>query len=466
MTTPPTPTRRTLLAGLGAGAALLPSFAGVRADAAAVGGYKALVCVFLFGGWDSHDLLLPFDEPSHQTFMSLRQALAPEATRGRSVILPLTPSNQEVFGSRRFALPPEMPELHRLFQSGRAGIVANVGPLVRPLDRADWQAGVADLPPRLFSHNDQQSVWQANAPEGAQHGWGGLFADAALMSGANSAARAFTTVTTSGDSLFLSGALTTPFSVAEGGASQIDVLKRADRRRAWTGEDGEAIYQRLRRHFSAADFQSNHLIARDVASIMGRALENNEAYEAALESPPALGAAFPATPLGEQLRTIAETIAVRSRLGVGRQVFFAGSGGFDTHSDQVQTLPALLSQLDAAIAAFQAAMDYLGEAQDVTLFTASDFGRTFAVNGDGTDHGWGAHHLVVGGAVRGGEIHGAPPEVGFGHAQDAGSGRSIPTLSVDQYAAPLGRWFGLSDPEVNAALPNLSNFEAGPDFLA
>ncbi|XBQ16000.1 MAG: DUF1501 domain-containing protein [Oceanicaulis sp.] len=458
------PTRRTLLAGLGAGAALLPSFAGVRAEAAQVGGYKALVCVFLFGGMDGHDVLIPYDQPSYDSFANLRSAIAPEATRGRSVLLPLAPRNGAQFGARQFALPPELGGIKQMFDTGRASVVANVGPLVRPTDRRQYQDRAVDLPPRLFSHNDQQSVWQANAPEGARFGWGGLFADAALASGANPGANAFTTVSTSGDSLFLTGERTAPFNLGSRGPTQIRELRDAERRRD-RSDANEQAYQRLRRHFSAADYRGNNLIARDVAAIMGTSLESNEAFLEAVAQPPVLGTDFPASRLGGQLRVIAETIAIRARLGVGRQVFFAATGGYDTHSNQVQSMPALLAELDAAITAFQSSMEYLGADRDVTLFTGSDFGRTFAINGDGTDHGWGGHHFVVGGAVNGGNIFGDPPPPGFDHAWDAGRGRLIPGLSVDQYAASLGSWFGLSGPELEAALPNLRNFDAPPPIM-
>ena len=456
-------TRRSLMAGLGAGAALAPGFAGLPAHAASVGGYKALVCVFLFGGMDNHDVLIPYDQSAYDVFRNSRQGVAPEDSRARSVLLELSPRNADRFGSRRFALPPELAGLKRLFDTGRAGIVANVGPLIRPTTRADWEDRLR-LPPRLFSHNDQQSVWQANAPEGARFGWGGLFADAALASGANPNAEAFTTISTTGDNLFLTGERTAPYTLGRRGPEQVRVLADADRRRRWKDEY-EAIYQRLRRHFSAEEFRSDNLLARDVAAVMGRSLASNEAYQAAVETPPSLGAAFPQSRLGRQLEIIAETIAVRSRLGVGRQVFFAGTDGFDTHSGQAGKMPELLADIDASVSAFQTAMDVIGESRDVTLFTASDFGRTFAVNGDGTDHGWGGHHFVVGGAVAGGEIHGDPPPPGFDHAWDAGGGRLIPSISVDQYAAELGRWFGLSRGELNAALPNLANFDAGPGLL-
>ncbi len=454
----PTLSRRSLLAALGAGTTMLPTFMGAKAHGADVSGYKALVCVFLFGGMDSHELLIPYDTPSHDIFTQFRQGVAPAESRTRAALLNLAPRNAAQFGTREFAMPPEMPRVKSLFDQGRANIVANVGPLVRPTSRSAYESRTADLPPRLFSHNDQQAVWQANAPEGAQLGWGGLFADAALASGANAGGEAFTAISTIGDNLFLTGREALAFSMGDGGPSSVRLYERAENRRD-RNEEAEAYYNRLRRHFTAQDFNGSNVIAGDAAAIMRASLENNETIQQALEAPPSLGVTFPESWLGFQLRTIAETISVRSRLGMGRQVFFAGMGGFDTHSGQAQSLPALLGQIDEALAAFQGAMDYLGESRDVTLFTASDFGRTFAVNGDGTDHGWGGHHIVMGGDVDGGNIIGNPPPPGFDHAWDANSGRLIPEISVDQYASRLGAWFGLSDSELNTAFPNLGNFD-------
>ncbi len=457
----PTLSRRSLLAALGAGATVLPTFMGGRANAADTGGYKALVCIFLFGGMDSHELLIPFDQASLDTYTQLRQGIAPAGSRTREALLALNPSNAAEFGSRAFALPPEMAGLRTLFDQGRANIVANVGPLIRPVSRTAFENRSANLPPRLFSHNDQQAVWQANAPEGARFGWGGLLADAALASGANPNAEAFSAISTSGDNLFLTGARTQAYSLGSSGPTEVSLYRRAANRRDRNAE-AEALYLRLRRHFAASEFNGTSLIGADIANTMSTSLDNNAALKSALESLPTIGATFPASRLGGQLQRVAETIAVRSTLGVGRQVFFVGTGGFDTHSGQAQSLPALMTDLDASMTAFQGAMDYLGEDRNVTLFTASDFGRTFAVNGDGTDHGWGGHQIVVGGALDGGRIVGNPPPPGFDHAQDAGSGRLIPDLSVDQYAASLGRWFGLGDSELDAAFPNLRNFAGIP----
>ncbi|MEL6688045.1 MAG: DUF1501 domain-containing protein, partial [Pseudomonadota bacterium] len=170
-------------------------------------------------------------------------------------------------------------------------------------------------------------------------------------------------------------------------------------------------------------------------------------------------ASFPVTPLGAQLKAVAETINIRDRLFASRQVFFVGLGGFDTHDAQARALPQLLSQIDGALAAFQTAMEALGLSRDVTLFTASDFGRTLSVNGDGTDHGWGGHQIVLGGAVKGGDIYGSLPPPTLGHAADSGGGRLIPSVAVDRYAAELGRWFGLTEAELSSALPGLGNFD-------
>jgi uncharacterized protein (DUF1501 family) len=457
--------RRALLAGLGAGAVTLPTLMGARVNAADVSGYKALVCVFLFGGIDTHELLIPFDQPNHDIYTDIRQGIAPDGSRTQSALLALNPTNGAAFGSRAFALPPEMAGVKSLFDQGKASVVANVGPLIRPVTRAAYRNRSADLPPRLFSHNDQQAVWQANAPEGAQLGWGGLFADAVLSSGANPGGEAFTSISMASDNLFLTGLNSRAYSLRNSRPEEVRLYRDASRRRD-RSDEAAALYDRFQRHFSASDYNGNSLIARDVANVMSSSLVNNATLQEALASPPALGVTFPDTRLGRQLQTIAETIQVRSRLGVGRQIFFAAMGGFDTHSSQAQSLPGRLTQIDQAISAFQAAMEYAGDERNVTLFTASDFGRTFAVNGDGTDHGWGSHHIVVGDALAGGQIVGNPPAPGFDHEWDAGSGRLIPQIAVDQYAASLGEWFGLGPAELEAALPNLRNFDPLPSLFA
>lgn len=444
------------LIGASALGGLGTALTGMSARAADVSGYKAMVCVFLLGGMDSHDMVIPYDQASYNDYAAIRTQLIGQYAGGRdrANLRPLSALNPGAHNGREFALPPEMPGLHALFESGNAAIVGNVGPLIYPMDRADWE-GNALTPKRLFSHNDQQATWMSSQPEGAQYGWGGLMADAVLRAGANTS-DAYTAVTSLGNELFLTGELARPYQVSVNETPSIDLLDfYASQQQSDWGATG---YNTLRSHFSAADFNGTHLIGRDIADAMQTTLEANETFALARDSAPPLATIFPDNNIGRQLQAVAETIAIRNSLSVDRQVFFAGTGGYDTHSAQANSMPVLLGQLDGAISAFHAAMVELGMDQDVTLFTASDFGRTLSINGDGTDHGWGSHHVVVGGGTVGQTIHGFIPPPSFGHDWDAGRGRLIPSVSVEQFAAPLGRWFGLNDLELAQALPNLGNF--------
>ncbi len=463
--------RRAFLQGVGASAlsastlaSLGTALSGFQAHAADVSGYKALVCVFFLGGLDTHDTLIPYDQTSYDRYAEIRAALLGQyqampggSTRARDRLLALNPDNVADFGGRQFALTEELEGLHALFESGNAAIVGNVGPLIEPLTRAEWEAETALTPKRLFSHNDQQSTWMSSAPEGAMYGWGGRFADAVLAANANGQTD-FTTITSLGNELFLTGENSRPYQVGLQGVTEVQALNffEAGRNTA----EGEALYQLVRDHFEAMAFSSSNLIERDIANFARNALETNELFNDALASAPPLSGLFPSSFLGQQLRAVAETIAIRNVLLMNRQVFFVALGGFDTHSRQATDLPALQREFNDAIVSFHAVMDQLGVGQDVTLFTASDFGRTLFINGDGTDHGWGSHHFVIGRAVQGRRIYGDVPVADFNHDQDAGGGRLIPTVSVEQFAEPLGRWFGLSDAEINIALPNLSNFGA------
>lgn len=427
------------------------ALSGFKAHAADTSGYKALVCVFLTGGMDNYDTIIPYDTASYDRWATIRQTMLPgfSTSRTRSNLLPLSPTNADSFPGREFALPPEMSGIGGLFESGRAAIVGNVGPLIQSVDRASFLGQTAMVPPRLFSHNDQQSVWMANSPEGAQFGWGGLFADAASS---GNGAPEFTSMTTGEFDLFGTGQAVSPFQFQLNGSTDIQFLTEFGAER-----NG---FARLVEHFRGRNSSGANLLERDIADKLRDSYDSNNRFAAAIQSASALTTAFPETGLGDQLQAVARAIAARSSLSASRQVFIVEHGGFDTHSEQARNIPELQSTLDSAVVAFSQAMDELGVGSDVTLFTASDFGRSLAVNGDGTDHGWGGHHFVVGGAVQGHQIYGDLPIADFGHSLDAGGGRLIPTVSVDQYAAPLGRWFGLTTGELSSALPNLVNFPA------
>ncbi|MEM9529705.1 MAG: DUF1501 domain-containing protein [Pseudomonadota bacterium] len=440
-----------------------------RSYAADTDGYRALVCVFLLGGMDNHDTLIPFDMASYSDYAAVRGDLLSQytfinggSTRELSRLLPLTTSGS--FGGREFALPEELAGIKGLYDAGHVAIVGNVGPLIEPVTRDAFLNETARVPRRLFSHNDQQSTWYASAPEGAQFGWGGRFMDVLLDAGANALRPEFSALTTGGNELFITGSAAVPYQVGVRGAAQLQALQALE---ADLGSPaGDLRVQLLRDHVSATGVDLPELIGQDYAQASASALATNELYDQALANAEPLTTLFPGGNLGGQLQAVANTIAARASLGVNRQVFFVGLGGFDTHSNQVQQLPALQRELDAGIVAFFNAMQELDVADDVTLFTASDFGRTLAVNGDGTDHGWASHHLVVGEAVNGGNIYGDIPPSRLGHALDAGGGRLIPTLSVEQYAARLGGWFGLNGDELAAALPNLAQQgNTAPGFI-
>ena len=392
--------RRSAVRMLGVGAIAGTAITGApgvfTTHAADTSDYRALVCVFLFGGMDSHDVVLPFDAGEYASWRNIRRSFV-----------------------------------------ARQGVSRDLASL---------------LSLRHFSHNDQQIIWQAGAPEGAQFGWGGLFADAVLASGGNSNRPQFTTITTEDVGPFLTGRTAAPFRIGTEGAAQVKILEE------FADETDPAFVSAVRDQLAAAQFAGTNVTERDLAAKFAGGLETNEFYAQALAGSNPSFAGFGNGPLSAQLRAVANTIAVRGALSASRQIFFVGIGGFDTHSAQAVDLPNLLRELDTGVAAFHSAMVSLGLSQEVTLFTASDFGRTLAVNGDGTDHGWGSHHFVVGGAVRGGDVYGEVPPATIGHAQEVGGGRLIPSLAVAQYAAQLGSWFGLNDAEINSALPNLGRF--------
>lgn len=430
-----------------------------QAQAANTSGYKALVCVFFFGGQDCHDTVLPYDQTSYDKYAQHRSNLledyGPSSTssRARANLLPLIPANQADFGTKQFALPPELAPMKTLFDAGNAAIIGNVGPLIRPVTRAEIEAKTADLPKRLFSHNDQQSTWMSSAPEGEIMGWGGKFSDAVVGNDPT-----FTSVSTFGNSVFLSGDSVAQYSLSQGGPSYIRGAFKNDNSLLGTGSSSSTALNLLLDHYGHVGAVPTNLVEQDIMALHQSARTNNATFLNALDSAPTLQTDFPRNRLGNQLKDIANTIAIRGTLGKNRQVFFAGLGGFDTHDGQAASMERLHSHYAQAIAAFYESLSELGVENDVTLFTASDFGRTLVENGNGTDHGWGGHHFVVGGGVDGNKIFGDIPPPSLEHDQDAGNGRLIPTTSVEQYAATLGRWFGLSTDELNTALPNLSNF--------
>jgi len=464
--------RRSFLKGLGGsgavsfagGASLLTALGNSAAYAADTSGYKAMVCLFFFGGQDCHDVVLPYDQPSYDRYGELRtgilnqyENIAGGSTRARDRLLPLNPTNSAQFGTRQFALTEGLAPLKTLFDQGNAAIVGNVGPLIEPVNSTEFDDKSKPLPDRLFSHNDQQSTWISSAPEGEVFGWGGKLLDAANATNANRN-DIFSGISTFGNSVFLSGEQTQQYILNTDGPPQVNGLRNFGSGILGTAANNPTAIQMLEDHYRALGPERQILFERDVANINSRAFSSNELYASALESATPLTTDFPPGFVSAQLRAVANSINISGSLGMKRQVFFVGMGGFDTHDDQARDLTSLQTEYAGAIAAFYQSMVDLGMQNDVVLFTASDFGRALVENGNGTDHGWGSHHFVIGGGVNGNAIYGDIPPYDVDHEYDAGNGRLIPNVSVEQYAATLGTWFGLTDAELESALPVLPNF--------
>ncbi len=439
--------------------ALVPSAAPFALNLAAMGSaaaqsatdYRALVCLFMFGGNDSGNMVVATDPSSWSEYTRMRtgtmQLGAPGSDNGLLAIDPSTPQ-----AGRSFGLHPSMVDARASFDAGNTAIVANVGPLIVPTTRSQYRDRSVPLPPNLFSHNDQQSTWQTHLPEGAQYGWGGRMGD--LLASMNST-QTFTCISASGNAVWLSGDNTVQFRVGTNGSSAIGGLEGSLFGSSRGADDFR--YLLTRPHANLLE-ESHASVTR--RSLAAQALLNASMLPADAVDPVPNLPNGQANGIARQLQTVARIIGGRASLGARRQVFFVSMGGFDTHSNQPNTHANLMAQLSQGLAYFNQVMasPQVDAANEATLFTASDFGRTLTSNGDGTDHGWGAHHFVTGGAVRGGDIYGQFPGTGQDTDEYVGSGRLLPTLAVDQYGATMARWFGVSETELDDIFPSLGNF--------
>ena len=414
----------------------------VWAQSAGVNGfadYKALVCVYLYGGNDSWSVLVPNSAAEYAAYARSRQNLAIAQDR----LLPVQPVGSP---DANYGFHPSMPGVQALFESSRCAVLANVGPLIEPVTKDQYRERTALLPPQLFSHNDQQTQWhtlRGRAP--AQPGWAGRVAD--LLAAQLPEQRLALNVSLAGNTIFQGGLQATPYVMGPSGTKTFSGF----------GNSGTTLARRVAVE-NIARLEQPTIYGRAYAEVQQRAVEYAKLVNSALAAAPPMSASFPKTGLGTQLRTVARMIATRDRLAMSRQIFYVAIGGFDTHDDQLAEQPDLLGDLSASLAAFHAATVELGVASNVTTFTQSDFGRTLTSNGDGSDHAWGGVQLVIGDAVRGRTIYGNYPSLEIGGPEDVGGGRFIPSLSSDQYSATLARWFGIEDAQLDGIAPNLGNF--------
>lgn len=468
--------RRRFLQAMG-GVASVP-LVGALSEAALGAGpfsdYRALVCVFLYGGNDAHNMVVPLDA-RYPIYAANRGPLALPLSA-----LQATAIDDPAQGA--FALHPRMTRAASLYRAGKLAVVSNVGVLLRPTTKSDYERN-QNLPPQLFSHDDMQEHWATCTPGSlTKEGWGGRFAD--LLQSATAGPMPIG-VATGASGVFFKGFQTTAQEVAAYRSASVPIVQRIRALR-----DGDALAKPQAVYQSLLSAARTSLLQQQYGEMAARTVAGNDFVLGALYSGPdgagryterfPVSTVFPAgNPLAAQLRSVAMLIAARQALGVKRQIFFVFVGGsFDTHSDQFDATysplkpgpndPAilfgthadLLTQVDTAVQSFHDATVELGVANQVTTFTASDFGRTFTSNGKGSDHGWGSHHMVIGGAVKGGRLYGTfhNAQLGVANPVDAGQGRLIPDIGVDQYGATLARWFGATGGDLGIVFPNLKNF--------
>jgi len=439
-------TRRRFMQALGAGGltyALGHTPGTVWAQAAGTAGfsdYKALVCVFLFGGNDSWSMVVPRSTAEYNAYAQSRQNLAIPLEQ-------LLPVNALNGGGVQYGLHPSMPGVASLFESARCAVVANVGPLIVPTTKTQYQAGAVPLPPQLFSHNDQQDQWHSlRGRNVSKSGWAGRIAD--VLASQVSSQQLALNVSLSGNTLFQAGVSATPYVMGPTGATTFTGF----------GSSGAPLARKTAFQ-KVVNASYGTVYERAYAEVQKRAVRYADLVNDALAAAPVLATAFPAnSSLATQLQTVARMIAVRERLGMSRQVFFVATGGFDTHDEQLTDQPGLLGNVSASLEAFYRATVELGVASSVTTFTQSDFGRTLTSNGDGSDHAWGGVQLVIGDAVRGRTLYGSYPTLEIGGPQDVGGGRFIPAVSSDQYAATLAKWFGVAEAQLPTVAPSIGNF--------
>jgi uncharacterized protein (DUF1501 family) len=394
-----------------------------------------------WGGNDGFNTVIPFDTAQHAAYMAARGPIAIGRHKLAETALLETVNSA---GGARFALHPALSPLVPLFQKKALAVVLNVGPLITPITKAEYLTRTAPIPRSLFSHNDQASMWQSLATEGAPSGWGGKIGDLFESSNARST---FTCISVNGNSTFLVGRDSTQYRTSIRGPMRLTAAQSL----YGSSAAADALRQMM-------TLSSPNLMEREIAAIARRSLDAADIFSLALGAQNDAKINIPDTFIGNQLAMVAKTIAARKVTGAKRQVFFVSVGSFDTHSDQLIKQGKLLSEVGEALAAFHQAMIELGVAEGVTVFTASDFGRTLNSNGDGTDHGWGSHHFVLGGAVRGGKIYGTEPELIIDGPSYVHQTRLIPTLSVTEFGATMASWFGVSPSDLPFVMQNIQNF--------
>lgn len=403
--------------------------------------YKALVCILLAGGNDSFNMLVPRGTSEHNQYAEVRTDLA----LSQNELLPINPSN---ISGREFGLHPNLPNVQSMFENGNLAFIANAGALVTPTSLTSFKRGES-LPLGLYSHSHQRTHWQTSVAQDTRAtGWGGRLADILHTNNVNQ--NISMNISLNGFNTFHKGNATTSYNIENTGTGSVLV----------DGSENNDFYNTLKRqtldNLLDANYQS---ILQDAyaSSVLG-AKSNSIEFSSAVDTAPDLNASFPDNDFGRSLEMVAKVISVRNTLNVTHQTFFVQIQGFDTHDTFLETHSDLMQLVDNGLKALYDSFVELGVENQVTTFTASDFGRKLISNGKGSDHAWGGNSIVMGGAVDGQKIYGEYPELYLGNTLDIGDGRLIPTTSCDEIFADLALWFGASASDLDQILPNINNF--------
>ncbi|ALS33747.1 hypothetical protein PTRA_a2681 [Pseudoalteromonas translucida KMM 520] len=411
-------------------------------NAVELGDYKALVCIFLYGGNDSLNMLMPLEGEQRKLYEQSRQNLAVKS--------PIALNTQSSFAGG-VGLHPALAPMQSVFDSANLAFVGGVGTLLAPTTLDDYKNKAVPLPQHLFSHNNQQAAWMYGREKASlNNGWG-----ARLLERLNQQDQFAANISLDGTNLWQTGAQTKAFSLNKSGISKINALAGNSAHTAHVTN----IMNRIMGN-------THHPLTGAYANSFNSAIINTQTMNSALEAAPELITSFSDTGLSKQLAAVTKAISVQAKLSTQRQVFFVSMGGFDTHDNQLNTHPALLSTLAQGLNEFNSAMNELNMADKVTSFTMSDFGRTLTSNGDGTDHGWAGNQIVMGGAVKGADIYGELLTQHLDGPQDTGRGRLIPSVANEQYFSTLAKWFGVPASELGDIFPNLKYFNQSTlDFM-
>lgn len=412
------------------------------ASAQTANDHKALVCIYLSGGNDQSNTVVPTNGAGYASYQQARPSLALPAAQ----LLGINPLG---YSGQPLGLHPSMTGLKALFDQQRVALLANVGPLSVPISKAQWNNGSPNVqvPAQLTSHADQQNAWQTGLPNASSEtGWLGRMGDL-TASAFNAGSGVSIAMSVAGNNIMQVGDSTVQYQLTTQGAVKVNALSGL-----YGSAAGGTAMRRLMTDTRAQLFES------ELNKVSARAINTEALVSNALSSSGQAAAAFPATGIGQQLQMVARMIAARGALGQRRQIFYVQHGGYDFHDSLLSSHGAKMRELSDAMAAFYQATAAQGVANNVTTFTASEFGRALQHNGRGSDHGWGGHHFIMGGAVAGNRVYGQFPTVALGGPEDSGQGRLIPTTSVDEYAATLARWFGVSDSNLSWVMPNLGRF--------